>query len=45
MYEYWLINIETGVEKYAYGYTYSDACRRANINPDEWYISVCEYVD
>ena len=45
MFEYWLINIHTGVEKYAHGYTYSDACRRAKINPDDWRISVCEYVD
>lgn len=31
--------------RYIFGYNYSDACRRSNLQPNEWNILRCDYED
>ena len=45
MYEYGLTHIATGERNIIFGYSYSDACQRRNLNPVEWEIDYSEYVD
>lgn len=28
-----------------YGYTYADACKERNLNPEEWVLVCAKYVD
>lgn len=45
MYEYYMYNIHTDEERTAYGLNFLDACRRENLNPDEWEIIYRDYID
>ena len=45
MYEYGIINIATGKRSIIFGYNFSNACHRCNLNPIEWEIDYSEYVD
>lgn len=45
MYEYIALNIFTDERIFIFGYTFSDACERANINPEEWDCYDFNYID
>ena len=45
MYEYRITNLATGKENFIFGYSASNAFRRANLNPEEWVVWEREYID
>lgn len=45
MYEYSVINRETEEQHTFYGYSFNDACRRLNENPENWQILRVDYCD
>lgn len=45
MTEYGIYNNNTNEETIIYGYNFEDACRRANLNPQEWEVIYRVYVD
>lgn len=45
MYEYEAYNLNTKEETILYGYSFKDACRRANLNPEEWDYWMRTYID
>lgn len=45
MYEFTLMNTNTKEERYAFGVTVLDACKRAKLNPAEWQVVDYEYAD
>lgn len=46
MYEFEIFHPEIKKSRIIFGYTYADACRRANVsNPEEWSIEYAIYVD
>ena len=45
MTEYGIYNISTKEENIIFGYSFSDACRRAKLNPEEWAVFYYEYID
>ena len=45
MYEFRLINLTNDNEKIIFGYDYNNACKRANIDPEEWEVYDYEYID
>ncbi len=45
MYEYRIINRINEQENIIFGRSYVDACRRAKLNPAEYTVMDCEYVD
>lgn len=45
MYEFFLINVNTGVRKTIFGYDINDAFRRAGLDAEGWATVYEEYVD
>ena len=45
MTEYGIYNIHTDEEEIIFGYNFTDACRRAKLNPNDWEVIYREYVD
>lgn len=45
MYEYEIINNHTGEESIIFGYSFTDACRRSNLNPNDWSCWLQTYID
>jgi hypothetical protein len=45
MYEYCIYNIHTDEERTAYGLNFLDACKRADLNPDDFQIIYRDYMD
>lgn len=45
MYEYGIYNVTTNEENIIFGYSFENACRRANLNPQKWEVTYQEYVD
>lgn len=45
MMEYGICNINTQKETIIYGYSFSDACKKAGLNPKEWEIFYQEFID
>lgn len=45
MYEYDVVNNETGEEDIIFGYSFTDACKRNNYNPQEWEKRTENYID
>ena len=45
MFDYRIENVTTNEELVIYGYSVSDAFRRANIKDNEWTVVYSEYVD
>lgn len=45
MYEFEIQNKVTNEEKILFGYNYIDACRKGNVEADEWKVIYREYVD
>lgn len=45
MWEFEIENYETGERTIIYGYSYTNACMRADLNPNDWFVLVQEYVD
>lgn len=45
MYEYEAYNLNTKKETTLCGYSFKDACRRANLNSEEWGYWMRTYID
>ena len=45
MYEYEAYNLNTKEETTLCGYSFKDACRRANLNSEEWRYWIRTYID
>lgn len=45
MYEYEAYNLNTKKETTLHGYSFKDACRRANLNSEEWGYWMRTYID
>jgi hypothetical protein len=45
MYEFGITHKQSNVTAIIYGYSFSDACRRAKKDPELWEIDYQEYVD
>ena len=45
MYEYRIVNRATNEENVIFGYTYTDACKRYKVDPNEMLVIDCEYID
>jgi hypothetical protein len=45
MMTYEVRNMKTDEEKTLFGYNYADACKRANVEADEWKVVYSEFVD
>lgn len=45
MYEYEVYNLNTKKETTLYGYSFKDACHRANLNFKEWSYWMRTYID
>ena len=45
MMTYEVRNMKTDEEKTLFGYNYTDACKRAKVEPEEWKVVYCEYAD
>ena len=42
---YYIEHKKTGLQDTIFGYSFTDACKRGKLNPDEWTIIDCEYID
>ena len=45
MYEFSIYSRIYKKDDIIFGYDYKDACRRAGLNPDEWFITTVVYAD
>ena len=45
MFEFGIFNISTNDENIIFGYDFSDACKRANLNAEDWGVTYYEYID
>ena len=45
MIEFGIMNTKTEEEKVMFGYSITDAYRRAKLDMNEWHITYCEYID
>lgn len=45
MWEYEIINNETGAKGFIYGYSKSDAWKRSELNPNEWTVIDEDFID
>ena len=45
MYEYGIYNRKTLENEIIYGHNFTNACERNGLNPTEWAMLWCEYVD
>lgn len=45
MYCYYIIHKESNLEETVFGYSFTDACKRNNLNSAEWTIFTYEYID
>ena len=45
MYEFYLINTNTGAQKTVFGYNVDDAFRRAGLEEENWEVIYTDYVD
>lgn len=45
MYEIYLINKKTDEKKLIFGHTVKGAMTKNNLDPAEWVVELCEYMD
>ena len=45
MYEYGIYNTKTNERKILFGYTLEKACKRANVNLEDYVVEYAEYMD
>ena len=45
MIEYEVINRTTNEERWMCGYSFRDACERKGLEPAEWIVMSCDYID
>ena len=45
MYTYYITHIHCGMRMHIHGYSFSNACKRANIDPELWELEDMDYED
>ena len=43
--EYFIYNAALDIEKPIFGYSFQDACRRYGIDPNEWELTMVNYIE